>query len=267
MDDCYILKSSSYEYARKLAIDLRFKYQNIFNTKVSSSTNIADKQKNIIGVELLLDFNFLYEKGISYNEANEIIYQGEAAHGAIDCAPLIAGKEVIFINLERSNLCDMKILRRVVTLSDRLRFAGVQLVVEITERNYCGRCSRIVQGLTYLKSSNVKLACDDYNFIGYELGVNDAGLLLFYDYIKLELPVGDADFNRMSEFIEYYGSEKKIILERVEANEQLNNVNFEKVWGLQGFAYCKGISLPKNPQITRSHMPALEHLCKPPIKK
>lgn len=244
MNDCYILKSSFYENTRNLAVELRFKYQNIFSTKVNSANSIVDKQGSIIGAELLLDFNFLLGRGASHSEMNDIVCLGEAANGAIDCASHFMSKKVVFINLERSNLCDVRILKRVITLNERLNLVGVQLVVEITERNYCGRCCRIVQGLTYLKSCDVKLACDDYNFMGYELGVNDAELLLFYDYIKLEVPVGEADINRMNEFIEYYGSDKKIILEKIEENEQLNNVNFDKIWGLQGFAYCKGICLP-----------------------
>ncbi|QYJ86039.1 hypothetical protein K0I73_18090 [Shewanella mesophila] len=258
MNNCYILKSSFYEPTRNLAVELRFKYQNIFSTKVSYTNNIADKQGSILGAELLLDFNFLSERGASHAEVNDIIVLGEAANGAIDCASQFTrftNKKVIFINLERSNLCDVKILRRVVTLNESLNLVGVKLVVEITERNYCGRCCRIVQGLTYLKSCDIKLACDDYNFIGHELGAYDTELLLFYDYIKLEMPVGEADVNRMNEFIEYYGTDKKIILEKIEVNEQLNNVSLDNVWGLQGFAYCKGICLPKNLQINLAHAP------------
>lgn len=254
MNNCYILKSRFYEHTRNLAIELRFKYQNIFSTKISGANNIADKRGSIIGAELLLDFNYLLERGISNTEINDIISLGEAAHGAIDCASQFTSKNVVFINLERSNLCDVKILNRVITLNETLNFFGIKLVIEITERNYCGRCCRIIQGLTYLKSFDVKLACDDYNFIGHELGVYDVELLLFYDYIKLEMPVGEADVNRMNEFTEYYGSEKKIILEKIEVNEQLNNVNLDKVWGLQGFAYCKGILLPQNLQATLSHV-------------
>ncbi|MFB2779598.1 hypothetical protein ACE017_10530 [Shewanella mangrovisoli] len=246
MENCYILRSCTYEKTRNLAVDLRFKYQNIFSTKVSGDNNIDDKRQNIIGAELLLDFNYLLEQGVSHAEINDIISLGEAAHDAIDYASQLANKGIVFINLERSNLCDVKILNRVITLNEVLSTIGVQLVVEITERNYCGRCFRIIQALTYLKSFDVKLACDDYNFIGREQGVYDVKLLLYYDYIKLEMPVGEDDVNSMNEFVEYYGTEKNIILEKIEVNEQLNNVNLNNVWGLQGFAYCKGICLPKN---------------------
>ncbi|MFB2732886.1 hypothetical protein [Shewanella mangrovisoli] len=255
MKNCYLLKSCLYEKTRNLAVELRFKYQNIFSTKVSSTNNLAGKRENIVGAELLLDFNFLLERGVSHTEVNDIISLGEAANSAIDYASQLTSKGVIFINLERSNMCDVKILNRVITLNEILNTLGVQLVIEITERNYCGRCFRIIQGLTYLKSFDVKLACDDYNFIGHELGACDVELLLYYDYIKLEMPVGEADVNRMNEFIKYYGSDKKIILEKIEENEQLKNVNLDKIWGLQGFAYCKGICLPKNLQISFSHEP------------
>ncbi|MGL5668561.1 MAG: hypothetical protein ACRDD9_20835 [Shewanella sp.] len=255
MNDCYILKSLRYEHIRNLAVNLRFKYQNIFSTKVISVDSIAGKRESIVGAELLLNFYFLLERGISHTEINDFITLGEAAHGAIDCASLLAGKGVVFINLERSNLCDVKILNRVINLNETFKNFGVQLVVEITERNYCGKCYRIIQGLTFLKSFDIKLACDDYNFIGHNIGVNDVELLLFYDYIKLEVPVGEADIDKMNEFIEYYGSEKKIILEKIEVNEQLTNVNLDNVWGLQGFAYCKGICLPKNLQVSLSHVP------------
>ncbi|MEZ9548919.1 MULTISPECIES: hypothetical protein [Vibrio] len=245
MNNCFILRSKLYENTKNLATDLQFKYQNIFSTKVTRVNNIVGREELIIGAELLIDFNVLLGHGAEYAEMDDIVCMGEAAHGAIDNAPQITGKEIIFINLERSNLCDVKILRRIVTLNERLNLAGVKLVVEITERNNCGRCCRIVQGLSYLKSCDIKLASDDYNFIGHKLDVYDTELLLFYDYIKLEMPVGEADINRMNEFIEYYGTEKKIVLEKIERNEQLYNVSLDNVWGLQGFAYCKGICLPK----------------------
>ncbi|ASK68958.1 hypothetical protein CF168_08765 [Shewanella bicestrii] len=255
MKNCYILKSCLYESTRNLAVELRFKYQNIFSTKVNGANNLTGKRESIVGVELLLDFNFLLERGVSHTEINDIISLGEAAHSAIDYASQLTSKGVVFINLERSNLCDVKILNRVINLNKMLNTLGVQLVIEITERNYCGRCLRIIQGLTHLRSFDVKLACDDYNFIGHELGARDVELLLYYDYIKLEMPVGEADVNRMNEFIKYYGSDKKIILEKIEENEQLNNVDLDNVWGLQGFAYCKGIQLPKNIQISLSRAP------------
>ncbi|WP_220746795.1 hypothetical protein, partial [Shewanella colwelliana] len=135
MSKCYVINSLDYEGVRNFKHHLRFKYQNIFKPCVNS---VHDKSENVIGAEILIDFNHLRAINLPEEKVKNLIVLGEAAHKSIDTATHFFGKSTVFVNVERINLCDMKILRRLITLNKRLFLMGVEFVVEITERTPCG---------------------------------------------------------------------------------------------------------------------------------
>ncbi len=242
MNDCYLLNSNRYETSRMLSSLLLFKCQNIFDPLIESFKN---NRHCIIGAELLVDFQHLKSLGVPLEQSNELISSGEAAHSSLDYASTILGKEVVFVNVERCNLCDMKILKRIITLSNQLLLIGIELVIEITERNFCGICVRVVEGLTYLKENKVKLAADDFDYIGYKNDSKEKELVLYYDYIKLEMPVNEFERMVFNDFIDCYSSVKRIIVERVETTRQMKSLPVDKLWGVQGFLFCKGYMVPR----------------------
>ena len=244
MEACYILKSLDYDSLRGISSLLRFKYQNIF---LPNLTSVKHQGDNIVGAELLVDFDYLEAIGIARHQSYRMICMGEASHKSLDYVAAITGKRVVFVNIERSNLCEIKILKRITILNTRLNLLGVELVVEVTERDFCGQCCRVIDGLTYLKNNDVKLACDDFDYTSFRLNQFNSELTLYYDYVKLEFPDNRNEIQDFNKFIKHFSDSKKIIIERIETIEQLRELPLDKLWGVQGFLFCKGVKLPRNP--------------------
>lgn len=242
MKECYILNTNNFGRKCDVRSVLSFKYQNIFRADMSS---IVHRSENIIGAELLIDTNRLIESGVTKDELENVIFLGEADFASLKCSEVFLGKEKLFINIEKVSLCNVKLLKSISESNIKLKLIGVDLVVEITERDFCNNCVRIIEGLTYLKSEGVKLARDDFDYTAHINGRDERELELYYDYIKIETPINNIEVRTFNDFINMFGRKKRIIVERVETIEQLRNINLDKVWGLQGFLFCKGVSIPR----------------------
>lgn len=141
----------------------------------------------------------------------------------------------LFINLERSNLCDKYLLCDIVILKNSLADLNINIVVEITERNPCNDCSKIRKGFEFLQKQKVLLAVDDYN-LDYDF--RDEELFGgFYHFIKVE---HSCEPNYYSKIIELSKrTRSKVIIERVETHNERQQIRQSDIqfWGLQGFLY------------------------------
>ncbi|MFH7524951.1 hypothetical protein AB2J22_03635 [Aeromonas sp. A5] len=192
------------------------------------------------GCEVLLDFkkaheiigeyaSFQYEKAIYNGSALEVLIEK-----LIGCYSALQ-MERLFVNVERSYLCNRPLLQRAVMLAKKLRLSGVELVLEITERNLCGKCPKIMSGLRYLKSFDIALAADDFDIYGNDFRLGEV-LSGFYDYIKIEMPSNDVERKMFNDFVlERSSSREKIILEKVEDPTMLNGLFTP--FGVQGYGY------------------------------
>lgn len=117
----------------------------------------------------------------------------------------------------------------------------MDLVVEITERNNCGNCARTYEGIEFLVNNGILLAADDFDYIENDFRAR-ALRSLVYTFVKLEFPQNKDDEKK---FYDIINSSKKlginIIVERIEDKKTIEDPLFEDIWGLQGFALCKGM--------------------------
>lgn len=242
MNNCYILNSKTYSNIYDNKIDLRFKFQSIFDAK----SIMEYKHTNILlGAEILVDFHKSACLGSTEEVLEKLVSLGNAAHKSLDYASTFLNSSLVFVNMERSNLCDVKILKRICDLSKRLSILGVELVIEITERDFCFSCTRIMEGLSYLKMEKVLLASDDFDYINNDFKEPGSELNLFYDYVKVEVPLNIENKECFDDFVNTHYQSKKIIIERIENINQLQSLDTNKIWGLQGFLFCKGVPLPQ----------------------
>ncbi|WP_394157192.1 diguanylate phosphodiesterase [Vibrio campbellii] len=152
-----------------------------------------------------------------------------------------AGKH-LFINLERSNLCDKYLLCDLVMLKNALEALNAHLVIEITERSACKDCNSIRKGFEFLQSHKVLLAVDDYDL---NTDFREQELLSgFYQFMKIEHSAKDNYYSRAIELSKK--TRTKLIIERVESYLERSNIALNQVpfWGLQGFLYnTRAVSL------------------------
>ncbi|MCE7733018.1 EAL domain-containing protein [Vibrio campbellii] len=152
-----------------------------------------------------------------------------------------AGKH-LFINLERSNLCDKYLLCDLVMLKNALEALNAHLVIEITERSACKDCNSIRKGFEFLQSHKVLLAVDDYDL---NTDFREQELLSgFYQFMKIEHSAKDNYYSRAIELSKK--TRTKLIIERVESHLERSNIALNQVpfWGLQGFLYnTRAVSL------------------------
>uniref|UniRef100_Q0HR83 Diguanylate phosphodiesterase n=1 Tax=Shewanella sp. (strain MR-7) TaxID=60481 RepID=Q0HR83_SHESR len=245
MNKCYLLKAKGLNDSYIYSLKLNFKYQNIF---MASRKALTNPQDTILGAELLIDFSRMNHAGVCHDILDKIVRFGQAANKALDYTKVLSRKSRVFINIERCNLCDIRLLNRIAHISDELFLQDIVLVVEITERNFCGRCLRIVEGLSYLKGRGVSLAIDDYDYHNWSPEIHSVELELFFDYIKLEYPSTAKGKLKFDQFIKFYSNTKRLVVERVSERTQLESLDCEKIWGIQGFLLCRGVSLPRLPQ-------------------
>ncbi|WP_421194594.1 hypothetical protein [Aeromonas enteropelogenes] len=214
-----------------LNLNLNLKVQKI----VSSSYTFT---REIIGYEILLDFSSPPGVDVSYL----YFINGQVLDYTLNYlykmdSSVFKGK-TIFINVDRTNLCNKITLKKIALLSSHLiKINKITLVVEITERNLCGKCIQIADGLAFLKNENVKLAIDDYDiykgdFRTHEL-IDD-----IYEYIKIDAPQTELDCKTLNDFITHRN--EKIIIERIENNYQLREINTTLIYGLQGYLFDYG---------------------------
>ncbi|MBO2656085.1 EAL domain-containing protein [Shewanella algae] len=248
--DCYILaKTDKFLLDDNGSIQLleegfqpRFKLQTIVNGYGSP-----------IGYEVLLDFQYALENNQLMKYKTSVVY-GESL---LPCIQLLhnffregSNKELyVFINIERSNLCDVRAIKKIDDLSKYLKSVNVTLVVEITEREYCKDCCSAVDGLLYLSANKLLLAADDFNYID-DLDHRYEELLSgIYNIVKISVPLSKDEELCLSLFLNIIKSlDIKIIVERVENIEQWDSMRkfFNEdveVLGYQGFLFCNGVSL------------------------
>lgn len=195
---------------------------------------------DVIGYEILLDFQkaqqemkdgvLVYTQAI--NDGRSLDY---LLNIMLTKKPTVSGKKM-FINVERMNLCNKMLLRKIVATARHLQTKyDIDLVVEITERNPCGYCVNVMHGLLYLKKSHVSLAADDFDIYRGDFREKeiDTGL---YDFIKVDMPKSQLEAVRLNEFI--HKRNENIIVEMVENHEKIMFFGVSgRVYGYQGFAY------------------------------
>ncbi|MFM5429218.1 EAL domain-containing protein [Aeromonas veronii] len=193
-----------------------------------------------VGCEILLDFIKAREVigGAVKKQYENAIANGFALEVLIK--KLIDSKRAmhtprLFINIERSYLCNENLLKKIAILDKRLHLNGVELVLEITERNQCGKCAHIDAGLQQLKDLGIALAADDFDIYNGDFRFNEV-MSGVYDYIKIEAPTNKLDRKLFNNFIiKTLHLKKKIIIEKVEDSAVLNGLFTP--FGIQGYAY------------------------------
>lgn len=148
---------------------------------------------------------------------------------------ILSGKS-LFINLERSHLCDKFLLCDIVILSKKLNKKSGTLIIELTERDICGRCPKIDEGISFLKNNNVLLALDDYevnkgDFRRNELDAN------IYQFIKVDF---SSVFNNLISIKDILRNHDiKLIIEYIEneSDKEWISKNLANTWALQGYLY------------------------------
>ncbi|KIF51629.1 EAL domain-containing protein [Vibrio owensii] len=211
-------------------IDINYKLQ-----------EIVDIKGNNLGFEVLIDPRTLSRQAAEEVYSTEIKYphMSRALVARLDryinrYSDDFKGKH-LFINLERSNLCDKYLLCDIVILKKSLEELKANLVVEITERNSCKSCSEIRKGFEFLQKQKVMLAADDYDL---DSDFREKELLSgFYQFLKVEHSTEADHYSKVIELSKK--TRTKLIIERVETKAARKKImkNDVTFWGLQGFLY------------------------------
>lgn len=201
---------------------------------------IVSLQGDTIGVEVLLDFQRAQgEIGNGIIEYTRAINDGRSLDFLLNALlkkTLAYSQKKIFINVERMNLCNKVLLRKIATTSRKLYVENdTELVVEITERNPCGYCADILHGLVFLKKNKVYLAVDDFDLYHGDFRNKEVDIGL-YDYIKVNIPESIEQARKLNEFVS--SRKEKIIIEMVDEHNKIRKLGISNnVFGYQGFAY------------------------------
>lgn len=214
--------------------DYKFKSQGIYSP-------ILERQN--IGIEILVDF----EKSNINARSNIDMILSEASE--ILVSKIIRSlrskptgnwhNKYIFINLERSNLCNILLIKRLATLSQHFSSLGINLVIEITERNPCGECHSVRVGLDNLYHEGLTLAVDDFELYKGDFRASEINKHHF-DYIKVDMPRTNIELRLLESFIQ--NRPEHIIVERIENKRQLKELEklSGQIWGYQGYLFDTG---------------------------
>ncbi|APX09329.1 diguanylate phosphodiesterase [Vibrio campbellii] len=209
---------------------------------------IVDENGTNLGYEVLIDpinlskkiANDVYKREIKFPHLSRALVTRLERYISRHMSDF-AGKH-LFINLERSNLCDKYLLCDLVMLKNALEALNAHLVIEITERSACKDCNSIRKGFEFLRSHKVLLAVDDYDL---NTDFREQELLSgFYQFMKIEHSAKDNYYSRAIELSKK--TRTKLIIERVESHLERSNIALNQVpfWGLQGFLYnTRAVSL------------------------
>ncbi|MFM2667472.1 EAL domain-containing protein [Vibrio mediterranei] len=210
--------------------------------------NLTGKQ---IGFEILIDKLRTRKTLLGPYVHPDLAFSSAAKHfvsrliGNIRCQnQFIKKKDLIFINIERSNLCDIELISRLVELDSVLQSIEASLVIEITERNRCGQCKRISEGIEDLLKRGLSLAIDDYDI--YESDFRDKEVLLgLYQFIKVRAPKTKSEITKLFKFLSINEVKQKVIIEMIEDPNQINVIRGKGhlIYGLQGYAFDRGSPL------------------------
>ncbi|CAE6957776.1 EAL domain [Vibrio sp. B1FIG11] len=209
---------------------------------------IVDENGTNLGYEVLIDpinlskkiANDVYKREIKFPHLGRALVTRLERYISRHMSDF-AGKH-LFINLERSNLCDKYLLCDLVMLKNTLEALNAHLVIEITERSAYKDCNSIRKGFEFLQSHKVLLAVDDYDL---NTDFREQELLSgFYQFMKIEHSAKDNYYSRAIELSKK--TRTKLIIERVESHLERSNIALNQVpfWGLQGFLYnTRAVSL------------------------
>lgn len=232
MKNCHLFNSLSSTFSDDLIIST----STFFHYRLQK---IVARDESVLGYEVLLDFSkadcdldnpsHQYYKAINDGRALDYLLN------SLLTKPLIFFSKKIFINVERINLCNKFLMRKLVAASKALFINNdVELVVEITERNQCGSCNDIIQGLAFLKRNTVSLAADDFDV--YNGDFRDKEVLMgLYNYVKVIMPTSPLEASTLNSFIT--SRKEEVIIEMVEDVNLLNTLKIKSVYGYQGYAY------------------------------
>ncbi|WP_421187415.1 hypothetical protein [Aeromonas enteropelogenes] len=201
---------------------------------------IVARDGAIIGYEILLNFDKARAYGDHISQYQKSIHDTSATEAAINMLLSdwpVHGARRYFINFERMHLCNKILLKKIALLSKKLHSNNIELVLEITERNVCGFCSQIDDGLEFLNDMEVSLAVDDFDIYSEEDDFRMPEVLSgVYQYIKIEVPLNEVQRRRFHHFSSRTDiSARKIIVERIEHKNMI--VGLARLFGFQGYAY------------------------------
>lgn len=198
---------------------------------------LVDESGNVIGYEALIN-----AKGIP-SSFRDKIYTHELAfpNSTKNLVERLLNKsseqhaylsnKYLFINIERSHLCDQFLLCDIVLLSQHLDTIGCSLVVETTERNRCGQCPEILKGLNFLKGNSILLALDDYDLLSdFRADEACSGL---YDFMKVEYNIDNLfELGKLKHV-------DNLIVERIESEKDKQSVLSQNItpWAFQGYLF------------------------------
>lgn len=219
----------------------------IYNKLGYKTQQIRNVHGELIGHEFLLSLDKLTHLEIEYFFKRLIIdtYSTKVMVRTIyeNIKNLKFINDYIFINMERSHLCDNHLISEIIKLNFILKKHKSNLVVEITERDHCGSCVRIIEGIKYLSASGIMLAIDDYDIYKDDLSnfLFSKDVKDLFDIVKINIP----EQYLLPTFNKFISKcDKRIIVEMVETREQLEQIeNRNDIWGIQGYIYDKGVKL------------------------
>ncbi|WP_080755627.1 EAL domain-containing protein [Aeromonas hydrophila] len=216
---------------------------NKINFSLKIQNIVSPFTDDVIGGEILIDFNDeITSEFMSYDSSNIYFMNGSALEYTLSYLynqtySLLNGRK-IFVNVERMNLCNSIVLRKILSLSRKMSQGyNIELIIETTERNVCGACPRILTGLDFLRDKKISLAMDDYNIYNGDFRCNEINSG-FYNYIKLEAPQTKHEINVLNKFIK--STHQNIIIEKIEDKDILERIDMKNVYGLQGYAFDYG---------------------------
>ncbi|MEL4473315.1 hypothetical protein [Shewanella algae] len=205
---------------------------------------IVDSVNNVIGTEVLIDF-----QRTDYDL--DIMERFLFSHSASACIDTIGQclsvfPKYVFMNIERDVLCDKGVVEKICNLSTLIFEQGKHLVIEVTERNACGNCTKNQTGLQLLRENNVLIAVDDYDYLNGDFREQELRNS-FYQFVKVEAPLDLYELAKLSLFAkDKVVRNLSLIIERVPTMDffhwikrSVNEVGVD-VFGFQGFAFCRG---------------------------
>lgn len=200
---------------------------------------IVSWHNDILGYEILLNFDHARKCGegilAEYKKGMLDLSVTEYTLSKLMCIDGFGfNSKRFFVNIERNHLCNVQLLRKAALVSKELFLNNIELVLEITERNPCGKCIKVLNGLHFLKNAGVSLAVDDYDIYNGDFRTPEV-LAGVYDYIKIEMPMNEHErqcFNAFSLQFAQQGRQR-IILERVEYLDDVKPL--VRPFGLQGY--------------------------------
>ncbi len=203
---------------------------------------INDLNGDNIGYEVLINAEGLsvrqadeiYNKSLMFPHATQRLIR-RLEHYVEENSQELTGKN-LFINLERSHLCDKFLLCDIVILSRKAAHKNVNVIIEITERDTCGKCSEIGSGIEFLNKNNVLLALDDYEVNKNDFRCNELESNV-YSFIKVDFVSLSNHQEQLEELLEKYNL--KLIVEYIESESDRDWVSqhVPNTWALQGYLY------------------------------